>query len=115
MVAGYHGYKTDLIALRRRYGLSLKGATLKQMIQIAEDIRDHLGLWNNSQRASAEVKALAFARAEEFGRRADALQAPRATLPELAERWHGDDRPDCPIIERMAGEFDGADSAHHAR
>lgn len=38
MVAGYHGYKTGLISLRQRYGMSLKGATLKQVIQVAEDI-----------------------------------------------------------------------------
>ena len=72
-----------------------------------EDIRDLLGLWSNSQRASAEVKALAIARAEEIGRKAEALQALRQTLLELAERCHGDDRPDCPIIERMSGEGDG--------
>lgn len=38
MVAGYHGYETDLIALRQRYGVSLKGATLKLVIQVAEEI-----------------------------------------------------------------------------
>lgn len=38
MVAGYHGYQTDLIVLRQRYGMSLKGANLKQVIQVAEDI-----------------------------------------------------------------------------
>ncbi|MEP3423015.1 MAG: peptidase domain-containing ABC transporter [Erythrobacter sp.] len=38
MVAGFHGYKTDLIALRQRYGMSLKGANLKQVIQVAEDM-----------------------------------------------------------------------------
>lgn len=38
MVAGYHGYKTELIALRQRYGMSLKGADLKQVMQVAEDI-----------------------------------------------------------------------------
>jgi ATP-binding cassette, subfamily B, bacterial CvaB/MchF/RaxB len=38
MVAGSHGYETDLIALRQRYGMSLKGATLKQVMQVAEDI-----------------------------------------------------------------------------
>ena len=73
-----------------------------------EDIRGLLGLWSNNQRASAEVKALAIARAEELGRKAEALQALRRTLLELAERCHGDDRPDCPIIERMSGEADGA-------
>jgi len=38
MVAGFHGYKTDLIALRQRFGMSLKGANLKQVMQVAEDI-----------------------------------------------------------------------------
>ena len=68
-----------------------------------EDIRDLLGLWSNGQRASADVKALALARAGELGRKAEALQALRRTLLELADRCHGDDRPDCPIIERMSG------------
>ncbi|MGE0776215.1 MAG: Cu(I)-responsive transcriptional regulator [Sphingomonadaceae bacterium] len=73
-----------------------------------EDIRDLLSLWSNSQRASAEVKALAIARADELGRKAEALQALRRTLLELAEHCHGDDRPDCPIIERMSGDADSA-------
>lgn len=68
-----------------------------------EDIRDLLGLWSNSQRASAEVKALAVARAEDLGRKAEALQALRQTLLELADRCHGDERPECPIIERISG------------
>jgi ATP-binding cassette subfamily B protein RaxB len=38
MVAGYHGYRTDLSALRQKFQLSLKGATLKQMIYIAEQL-----------------------------------------------------------------------------
>ena len=75
-----------------------------------EDIRGLLGLWSNSQRASAEVKALAIARAEELDRKAKALQALRRTLLELADRCHGDDRPDCPIIERMSGYANGATS-----
>jgi Cu(I)-responsive transcriptional regulator len=72
-----------------------------------DDIRDLLGLWSNGQRASAEVKALAIARAEELGRKADALQTLRQTLLELADRCHGDNRPDCPIIEWISGEADG--------
>jgi len=38
MVAGRHGLKTDMATLRRRFGLSLKGATLKTLIQIAETV-----------------------------------------------------------------------------
>lgn len=38
MIASYHGYKSDLITLRQRHGMSLKGANLKQVMQVAEDI-----------------------------------------------------------------------------
>lgn len=38
MVANYHGYETDLMALRRRFQMSLKGATLKQLMEIAENL-----------------------------------------------------------------------------
>ena len=67
-----------------------------------EEIRTLLDLWNDRDRASAEVKALATARAEELQRKAAALEAMRRTLIDLAERCHGDARPDCPIIERLA-------------
>lgn len=66
-----------------------------------EDIRQLLGLWNDEHRASADVKALALARADELGRKAAALAAMRSTLLELAERCHGDNRPGCPIIEAL--------------
>ena len=68
-----------------------------------EDIRQLLNLWNDVERSSAEVKALAMARAEELQRKAAALEAMRRTLVELAERCQGDDRPDCPIIASLAG------------
>lgn len=67
-----------------------------------EEIRVLLDLWNDRGRSSAEVKALATARAEELHRKAAALEAMRRTLVDLAERCHGDMRPDCPIIERLA-------------
>ena len=38
MVAGYHGYQADLADIRRRYGVSLKGATLKDLIRVAEKL-----------------------------------------------------------------------------
>src|SRR3546814_4283983 len=60
------------------------------------DIRGLLWLWSNSQRASAEVKALAIARAEELGRKAEAPQALRRTLIVMAARCTGDERPNCP-------------------
>lgn len=67
-----------------------------------DDIRALLSLWQDRGRSSADVKAIAQARAEELGRKAKALEEMRATLLDLAARCHGDDRPDCPIIDRLA-------------
>ena len=66
-----------------------------------EEIRTLLGLWSDRDRSSAEVKALAKARAAELGRKARALEAMQSVLIDLVERCHGDDRPDCPILRRM--------------
>jgi Cu(I)-responsive transcriptional regulator len=67
-----------------------------------EEIGRLLSLWSDRDRASAEVKALALARAEELHRKAEALEAMRASLLDLAKKCHGNDRPDCPIIDRLA-------------
>ncbi|HEU4960566.1 MAG TPA: Cu(I)-responsive transcriptional regulator [Sphingomonas sp.] len=67
-----------------------------------EEIRALLDLWSDSARESADVKRLALARAEELHRKAAALEAMRRTLLDLATRCHGDDRPDCPIIDQLA-------------
>jgi MerR family copper efflux transcriptional regulator len=67
-----------------------------------EEIRSLLGLWLDRKRSSGDVKTLAMARAEELGRKARALEEMRSTLLDLAARCHGDDRPDCPIIDRLA-------------
>ena len=66
-----------------------------------EEIRTLLGLWNETGRASADVKALAKARAAELHRKAAALETMRRALLDLAQRCHGDDRPDCPIIATL--------------
>lgn len=66
-----------------------------------EEIGVLLALWSDQNRASSEVRALALAHAEELGRKARALEAMRSTLLALADQCHGDDRPDCPIIQRL--------------
>ena len=68
-----------------------------------EEIRTLLGLWGDGARSSADVKTLATARADELGRKAAALEAMRRALLDLAGRCHGDDRPDCPIIDDLVG------------
>jgi Cu(I)-responsive transcriptional regulator len=67
-----------------------------------EEIRTLLGLWSDRARSSAEVKALAESRAAELGRKAHALEIMQRSLIHLAQACHGDDRPDCPIIDRLA-------------
>ena len=67
-----------------------------------EEIRKLLGLWSDRDRASAEVKALAESRAADLGRKADALNAMRGALLDLAKDCHGNDRPECPILTRLA-------------
>lgn len=68
-----------------------------------EEIRALLALWADCNRPSAEVKALATARAEQLGRKAAALRSMRRTLLELAQSCNGDHRPECPILNRLAG------------
>lgn len=70
-----------------------------------EEIRTLLGLWSDASRSSADVKLLATARADELGRKAAALEAMRRSLLDLAGRCHGDDRPDCPIIDDLVGDI----------
>ena len=68
-----------------------------------DEIGRLLGLWQDRARASADVKALAMKHIDELERRIAAMTAMKMTLEDLALRCHGDDRPDCPIIEGIAG------------
>ena len=67
-----------------------------------ERIRDLLGLWHNRRRSSRQVKALAQAHLEELEEKLQELQAMKTTLEHLVHCCHGDDRPDCPILEELA-------------
>lgn len=71
-----------------------------------EEIGKLLALWQDRSRASADVKALASARADELKRKEEEIRAMRRTLEDLARNCHGDARPDCPILEDLAGEDD---------
>lgn len=62
-----------------------------------------LDLWRGDRRSSAAVKKLALAHVDELDRRIAEMQAMRDTLRHLAHRCHGDQRPECPILEDLAG------------
>lgn len=67
-----------------------------------EEIGQLLALWQDRGRASADVKALATARVGELKRKELEIREMRRSLEELARHCHGDERPDCPILEDMA-------------
>ena len=69
-------------------------------------IRDLLALWQDRSRASADVKRIAGEHIEELTAKMHQLQEMVMTLQHLSSHCHGDDRPDCPILERLATGLD---------
>lgn len=60
-----------------------------------------LTLWQDRQRASAEVKALAREHIAALNQKIVELTGLREILQDLVEHCHGDSRPDCPIPEDL--------------
>ncbi|WP_223475252.1 Cu(I)-responsive transcriptional regulator [Oricola indica] len=69
-----------------------------------DECRLLLSLYDDKNRASADVKAVALEKVTEIDRKIADLQSLRDTLATLAKHCHGDGRPDCPIIDDLAGE-----------
>ncbi len=67
-----------------------------------EEVGKLLALWQNRERASADVKALATGHIAELERKISELSSLRDTLNHLVTQCHGDQRPDCPIIQELA-------------
>ncbi len=66
------------------------------------DCQQLLALWRDPHRSSADVKALTERRIAEIDRKLAELAGMRATLALLAEHCHGDERPECPILDDLA-------------
>ncbi|MBT2326010.1 Cu(I)-responsive transcriptional regulator [Variovorax paradoxus] len=94
--AGYRQYTANdvhtLRFIRRARDLGFS------MAEIAELLK----LWQNKRRASADVKRIALAHADDLRRRIDEMEAMKRTLEGLAECCQGDHRPDCPILDELA-------------
>lgn len=66
-----------------------------------DEISGLLSLWRNQRRASAEVKRLATKHITELDAKIEELRSMRTALAELAQHCHGDDRPECPILDDL--------------
>lgn len=95
---GYRAYtETDVHSLRFIKRARDLGFSMEQIGRL-------LALWRDRNRASGEVKRIALDHIAELERKIAALQDMRRTLRHLADHCHGDLRPDCPIIDDLAGE-----------
>ena len=68
-----------------------------------EDCRGLLALWDDTARSSRDVKRIALEQLELLNRKIRELETLRAALGELVDHCRGDDRPECPIINDLAG------------
>ena len=67
-----------------------------------QEIGELVGLWQNRRRASANVRKVAQKHAEDLAQRIEAMQEMQRTLQHLIHCCHGDERPECPILEELA-------------
>jgi Cu(I)-responsive transcriptional regulator len=68
-----------------------------------EECRQLLSLYGDENRESAEVKAMAEGKLTEIDRKIAELLGMRRTLEKLVHSCHGDQRPECPILDELAG------------
>jgi len=92
----YRSYTDADVAMLRFIGRArLLGFTIA-------DLKQLVALYRDRSRASADVKAIALHHIERIDRKLEELRTVRAALAELADRCHGDERPDCPILDGLA-------------
>lgn len=67
-----------------------------------DEIAQLLKLWQNRRRSSAEVRRIATRHIDDLSRKLAEMEAMRRTLQHLVHCCHGDERPDCPILDELA-------------
>ena len=94
---GYRKYKQADVAKLRFVG------TARKFDFSIEDCRELLGLYEDKQRPSRDVKNVALKKIKDIEGRLLELQSLKDEFLSLANACDGDDRPNCPIIDRLAG------------
>lgn len=95
--AGYRDYSANDVSMLRFVQRS------RSLGFSVEECAALLDLYRDRNRASADVREMARQRVSDIERKIAELEEMRATLGHLIDRCHGDDRPDCPILEDLAG------------
>ncbi|TAN30743.1 MAG: Cu(I)-responsive transcriptional regulator [Castellaniella sp.] len=104
--AGYRQYDgQDIHSLNFIHSARALGFSLKQIAELTS-------LWRDRSRASAEVKRLAMAHINELEDKAATLKRMAATLRDLARHCHGDERPECPILDGIADQSPKGAACH---
>ncbi|HUN12255.1 MAG TPA: Cu(I)-responsive transcriptional regulator [Rhabdaerophilum sp.] len=95
---GYRDYTADdvhrLAFLKRARGLGFP----------IEECRQLMALYRDRSRASHDVREIAKAHVAAIEEKVRELQSMRTTLQTLIHACHGDDRPDCPILDDISGD-----------
>jgi MerR family copper efflux transcriptional regulator len=95
---GYRIYSgNDIHTLRFIRRARDLGFSMKQIERL-------LGLWRNRRRASGDVRRIALQHIDDLQAKIESLQAMRRTLQQLVQHCHGDDRPECPILDDLSGD-----------
>lgn len=71
-----------------------------------EECRLLLSLYDDEDRASSDVKLIVKSKIDHIDQKIQELNSLKVTLEVLANSCHGDSRPDCPIIDDLAGYRD---------
>lgn len=94
---GYRDYSCDdvhrLAFLKRARSLGFS----------IEECRQLMALYRDRGRASHDVREIAIGHVQAIEEKIRELESMRRTLTALVDACHGDDRPDCPILDDMAG------------
>ncbi len=95
---GYRAFRdTDVQTLKFIARARSLGFSVKEVAKL-------LSLYHDRSRASADVRAIARRTIDRIDQKVAELESMRTTLAHLIAKCHGDDRPDCPILDDLAGD-----------